>query len=180
MTRFPTHLALLLAAVGVTVSSCAAVEEEIGGALADRQSEATFSLDHHDLPEEWSWIECDGGDNEGRVRTIGSNGASMALSTGHTLTVQNGVTPGPTDFVFVEPRSRHIVVDVSAGVKTVAPGGFRLTVRWGQRDCTVPEGAALFRVVPGGVAEQVGERSNPEDDFIEVTVDSLSTFAIAG
>lgn len=185
MTRFSTHLALLFAAVALSLSSCTALEEEIPGGLDgldSRLQEEPFSLDHHALPENRSWLECPGGGNEGLMQTIGQMGGSLALSAGHVLHVENGALADRTDFAFVEPRSRHIVVDASAGVKTVAPQGFRLVVRWGQRpSCTVPADAVpvLFRVVPGGEAEPVGRRRSPEDDFIEATVDSLSTFAIA-
>lgn len=179
MARFPTHLALLVTAIGVALTGCTATE----GAMNQRMQEEVFTLDHHALPDPTlRWVECDaGGGNEGRMRTVGRDGTSMTLSAGHVLEVRNGVVAGPTDFVFVEPRSKHIVVDVSASVKTVAAEGFRLVVRWGHRNgCNMPDNPVLMRVVPGGVAERVGEKGRSEGDFIEATVDSLSTFAIAG
>lgn len=181
MNRFPKPFALLLAAFGVAISSCSTAHDQIDDVLLEYAQAQPLSLDHHALPGTLRWIQCLGGKNEGLMRAIGPTGSSMGLSAGHRLEIRNGTVADSTDFVFFEPHSHHIVVNATSSVKTVAPGGFRLTVRWGQRPgCNVPPTAALYRVVPGGVAELVGEGKTLRDGYIEATVDSLSTFAIAG
>lgn len=178
-----THRVLLVVPLVLFLSACQSLEEQIGAAAEqvgiDTQDES-FSILHHAPPAGMSWVECADGRNDGRMRTIGPAGGRIVLSGGHVLEVSSQAVDRQIDFVFVEPRSRHIVVNARAvGAERLGGEGLRLIVSWrDRRGCEVPPGAVIARIVPGGTAEPLRATSRDED-FIEVRLDSLSTFAIA-
>lgn len=180
--RWTLVLAPLLLPVSLLLSGCGSLEEQVAEGLDElnRTQDAPFTILRHPLPPDMEWVRCPNGQSEGRMRTIGSSGDAIALSAGHLLVVERGAVSSDTDFVFVEPRSTNIVVNARAvGVGRFGGSGVRLRVSWQHRaGCTVPEDAVLMRIVPGGTARPL-KSIQRGTDFIEVRVDSLSTFAIA-
>lgn len=183
MARFWIVYPLLLVPLVLSLSSCQAMEDAVVGGV-DRPDPAaeseSFSLIRHAPPPGMQWVECPDGRDQGRMRPIGPNGGEIPLSAGHRLEITEGAVQAQTDFLFVEPRSRHITVHAEAlGVKEFGGDGVVLHVTWGDRsNCTVSDDAVIARVVPGDSAEplRVTQRGT---DYIRTRLQSLSTFAIA-
>lgn len=177
--RWTLSLAPLLLSVLLLLSGCGGTAAQIAVAPGETQ-EPSFTVLRHALPSGMEWVRCPNGQSEGRMRTIGSGGGTIALSAGHVLVVEPRAVLAETDFVFVEPQSQNIVVNArSVGVDRFGGNGVRLRVSWRNRPgCTVPENAVLVRIIPGRTAQPLKSLQRGTD-FIEVRVDSLSTFAIA-
>lgn len=180
--RWTLTLTPLLMCGPLLLTGCGAVEDQLDVVLpgTDNGAQESFTVLRHPLPQNMEWVRCPNGRSEGRMAVIGSGGGSMALSAGHRLTVEPRAVAAETDFVFVEPRSANIVVNARAvGVGRFGGQGVRLRVSWRDRPgCTVPDDAVLMRIAPRGTAIPLKSVTRGSD-FIEVRVDSLSTFAIA-